>query len=106
MSQDSECEGKRPTPSRWFQFSLRTVFWTMVTLAVACGWLSDRMKLKEQLAQERAEKEGLRIARDYDEQEMGFVNPWGAVIDSGWHQPLFATNYEADEATVEHLKEY
>src|SRR5438045_1818133 len=95
---------------RWFQFTLRTALWGMVVLAVALAWLSDRIKLKKQLAQERAEKEGLRAARDYSEQGMNPYNPWGGVVNylgsAGWQYPHTEVGGEAEEATVEHLKEY
>ena len=64
----------RPARGRsrgWFQFSLRTALGMMVVLAVALGWLADRSKLQQQLAEERLEKEALRIARDYMGQDYG-----------------------------------
>jgi hypothetical protein len=89
---------------RWFQFSLRAVLSAMVLLAVALGWLSDRAKLKQQLAAERAEKDALRAARDYSDSSMPF---WPGVINDGTSSTIWLSpTGEADEATVEHLKDY
>ncbi len=91
----------------WLQFSLRTALWMMVVLAVAFGWLADRSKLQQRLAEERAEKEALRAARDYGEPSFDLWGQPGYILSSTGSTFLpMAAGGEADEATVEHLKDF
>src|SRR5262245_49363830 len=111
MTRPADSQPTPATPRRWFQFSLRAALWVMVTLGVGLGWLSDRAKLQQQIAQERAENDGLRAARDFDNERTGQFNPWTGGLWlggdlSGWSYPLVTTGAEPDEATVEHLKQY
>jgi hypothetical protein len=76
----------------------------MVVLAVGLGWLADHWKLQRQLAQERVEKEALRIARDYGESSFDAPGLPGYIFSTAggsWSFP--PSSGETDEATVEHF---
>jgi hypothetical protein len=90
----------------WFQFTLRTALWMMVVLAVALGWLADRGKLQRKLAEERAEKEALRAARDYGESSLAPHHLQFGSTSSWAIWPQYTGGGEPDEATVAHLSEF